>query len=202
MRRKSDALIADIEKKACPRAPRVGERLSEPARGARGLWCGLSTPRRADFLFKNRIFSRRGTPIYPAANTQPSQAAPRSNHVICCQPLPSEPCCHRCEPRVGAVQPRHAADTTRCSIAGCGCCRRCALLDHCAPCVRSTFVNQGGRGRVGAAFEAQRMYLGGRSRRTQRTAADRATVAQGPASGCSIEVIAAILYGGTATPAK
>jgi hypothetical protein len=51
-------------------------------------------------------------------------------------------------------------------------------------------------------FETQRIYLGGRSRRTQRSAADWATAARGPVSGCSVEVLAAILYGETATPAK
>ena len=119
------------------------------------------------------------------------------------------------------------AGTARCNLQHCRRLLRCSSrhrpVNHCqcAPCVRSASVNQGGRG---SAWELRSRRSNntsrGRSRRTQTTAADRPTAARGPASGCSVEVLftslqnwpitgidsvevlAAILYGEAATPAK
>ena len=190
-RPKSDALIADIEKNPARAlgATRAAERAR--ARSARLMVWPIDAPKgRFPSKIAHYRGEGRGTPIYPAAYPQPDTPTSHNSttHANQVRSATSH-CCVPC--------------TARCSIAF----GRCALLmpppDHCAPCVRSTFVNQG----RGSAWElCSRRSNNTREEevvgRKQRTAADRPTEARSPASGCSVGVLAAILYGETATSAK
>ena len=145
---------------------------------------------------KNRTLSRRGTRRLSAArHTHIPYSTTHANQVRSAASHCSVP---TAASRQWALQLRRSAADTLAAA-------RCTwpLQPMCAPghrplcSLRPLNIRQTRRARerVGAVFEVEQQYLRGRSRRTQRTAADRPTAAQGPASGCSIEVLAAILYG-------
>ena len=137
----------------------------------------------------------RGTPIYPAAYPQPDTPTSHNSttHANQVRSATSHCCVPTAASRQWALQPRRLLLTPlAAALPAFGC---CALLtpppDHCAPCVRSTFVNQG----RGSTWElCSRRSNNTREEevvgRKQRTAADRPTEARSPASGCSVGVLA------------
>ena len=73
---------------------------------------------------------------------------------------------------------------------------------HCVPHMHHAVTSLGGFASCVRGVAITPQQRSGSSRWNTRAAANRSTAARGPAGGCSDEVLAAILYGETATPAK
>jgi hypothetical protein len=73
---------------------------------------------------------------------------------------------------------------------------------HCVPHMHHAVTSLGGFASCVRGVAITPQQRSGSSRWNTRAAANRSTAARGPAGGCSVEVLAAILYGETATPAK
>jgi hypothetical protein len=127
-----------FRRKSCLRALR----LSEPARGARSLWCALSTRTNAEILEK--CTSR--DPHAPAERNPPRRAttrtSPRTSHVLCFQSLPFV----TATSHQRAPQPRVAADATPTADRRADALATAATI---APCLRARSISSV-KERVGA----------------------------------------------------